>query len=393
MDNELDLGRYSSAFRRRRLLIAVAVVLGAALGLVVALRAPLGSSASLVPINRAAELASANVDPDDIDVVQVLGQVAAAINADSFGDQLADGSEIDARVIVTADAAVVLLSTSASSETALDRILELALSASAAVYGDEIRTRIEGVTENYTDGLDSRKARLASLEQQASAAGADQTTLVEGLLLAAESARAEISRREDQILAIERLAGRLDDDLRVVETTAPSRSAPAVAMVALGGLGAGLVALGGVALVAAFDRRIRTRRDLDRIGLTNLLGAVAVGSHDLAIVEGAIRQSAIRLGARSIQFVPVTSAGTIPLADHLSSADLPEVWDRPPLDVDAGETIPSSTDAFNIVKVAWGKDTSLKTAAVANQLSAASEFSIGIILVGVPVSELPYIER
>ena len=64
-------------------------------------------------------------------------------------------------------------------------------------------------------------------------------------------------------------------------------------MAVLGGLGAGMLACGAVALVAAFDRRIRTRRDLDRLGLDNLLGVVSTRRTDseLDVLAAALRQA------------------------------------------------------------------------------------------------------
>ena len=396
MDNELDLGKYSAAIRRRRWVIAAAVGLGAIVGFTAGWRAPLSSTRTLVPVDRSAELDSAGVLPENVDIGSILQQVAATLSSDSFDSELPPDSSVTAREVITEDSASILLEVSAPSESQFDRTLATAASAAASQYAAGLRRTIDRVTVSTQARIEAGRSALASIEQQLAIAGSDQPNLIERLLIGAEDIRATIGEDEGEVAALQGLSADVDGDLRPLDGADPARSRPPLILAVLGGAGAGLFACGIVVLVAAFDRRIRTRRDLERIGLTNLLGVLSKLETDteLDVLAGALRQAANRASTKMIQLVPVSASAAASRAEQLSRGDHPlEIHERPPITVDAVETMRHAPDSLNVIMITWGQDDTTASMSTANRLAAATSTPIGVVLVAVPATETEFVER
>lgn len=396
MDNELDFGRYWSAFRRRRTLIALAVALGAVSGLILGLSAPLVASSILVPVDRSAQLDSAGIPPELINFRQVVGRVASELESESFAETLSDDSSVDATIVTTGDPPPVIgLTVRSSSQASVAQALDQASTFASTVYAAEFGRLYDGIVANFEEQLASRRIRLEAIEAQAAAVTGEQVVLAEGLLVSAERARSDIAELENEVAAAQRLSAGLGSDLFVLGESDAERARPPVIMALVGGVVAGGLALVLLALWVAFDRRIRTRRDLSRIGLDELIGVVSVRPEaDGEVLAGALRRAVQRTGTRSVQLVPVSQAGAIPLGEIvMGCGDIGEVVDRATLGSDAAETMREAPNVLTVVKVAWGRDSPTTVMSVVNRLAAASSAPIGVVLVGVPRTELPYVER
>jgi hypothetical protein len=396
MDNELDLGRYSSALRRRARVIVVLAVVGALVGLLVALRSQYVTTATIAWIDRAAELDSAGVDPDNVDVRQALTQVASTLDGDGFESTLSDDASVSAVAVLTETGGSVSVVVGADSPGAVTRAMAQVAEVASQTYVHEVRAQVDGIVGNFQRQADTLGGQLDSIEQQIAAAGDDQTTLTEGLLVQAETLRADRAEAVDQGTALEQYAAALEQDLRLQTVTGPKRPRPPIAMAIAGGLLGAALAAGGVLLMAALDHRIRSRRDLERIGLTGLLGVLSSKPDDaeLDVLAGAVAQTARRAGRAVVQFVPVSDQRPVHLADVLGprAADV-VMHDRRPLQTDASETVAAAAEALGVITVVWGRDTRVSTMSAANRLAAVAGSPIGVVLVGIPRREIDRIER
>lgn len=397
MEDELDLGRYAAALRRRiRLIVAVAAV-GALVGLAVGVTSPMTMSGSLEAIDRSAELDAAGVDPDNIDVRPVMARIAARLNSDGFESRLDDDdTRVTAIAVVTGGSGSVAVAVSGASDEAVDQASGLVVNEASAMYADEMSDLIGGIGATFERSAQTAQSRLEVVEEQVAAAGPDQTTLTEGLLVQAEELRTEQAENLDQAAALERYEANLVGDLVLVGASTPVRSRSPLTMAIAGGLAGLVLAAGAVALRTAFDRRIRSRRDLDRLGLANLAGAVSadVTDSELDVLAGVLRQVAGRFESDLIQLVPVSGATQERLAAELTTRlDGTSVEARRPLDEDALATMSSAGTALNVLTVAWGRDDRDEVALASNRLAAASDIPIAVVLVGVPKRELDGIER
>jgi hypothetical protein len=164
----------------------------------------------------------------------------------------------------------------------------------------------------------------------------------------------------------------------------------------LGGVLGGVVVVGIVAVRTALDRRIRTRRDLERLGLVNLIGVVSrvLEPSEIDVTSAAIKQAANRAACDTVQLVPVGGDRPTDIAQQfVGRLDPLEVIARPPIEVDASATADAAPTSLNVVLVRWGRDDKMSTMSVANRLAAASGSPIAVLLVDVPQREFAWIER
>jgi capsular polysaccharide biosynthesis protein len=396
MDEELDLGRYTAAIRRHARVIVAVMVIGAAMGLAYGARAPYVASGTITWVDRAAELSSAGIDPDDVDLRQAVNQVTAVLVADGFEESLDVDASVDATGVFTEEQDSVLVFVEADSVGDAERAASQATEVARRTYVDEVRTLTDGVSANFARAGETLALQLESIDRQVAAASAAQTTLTETLLAQAEIIRGRQADLADQRSALEAYSASLDQDMRFQTPSTPERQRSPALMAVVGAVVCGLLAVGVIAVAAALDRRIRTRRDLDRIGLTDLLGGVSrdLEPGELDLVAAAIERAANRTGHHRVQLVPVDGSSEIALAQaFVSRLDSLEVVDRPPLERDASETASAATDSLSVVVVRWGRDSRVSTMSVANRLAAASDSPVAVLLIDIPRRELIRIEQ
>jgi hypothetical protein len=396
MDEELDLGKYSAAFRRARRPIVAVVLVGSLLGLFVGVRAPSVWSGTLTWVDRAAELDAAGVDPANVDVRQAVVQVVSVLDGEGFEATLDDGASVGASAVLTETGGTVAVEIEAGSPGAVERTADRVVELAGETYVGEVRTQVDGIAANFQRRTETLNQQLQSIDEQILAAGVEQTTLTEGLLAQAQVIRTDLAEAVDQLAALDAYIAVLDQDIRFRTAGVPERARPAALMVVLGAVLGGLVAAGIVAAVTALDRRIRTRRDLERLGLVNLVGVVSRGleTSEIAVASAAVKLAANRAACDSVQLVPVGEGGRTGIAQQLvDRLDPMEVAARQPIEVDASATVDAAPTSLNVLLVRWGRDDRVSTMSAANRLAAVSGTPIAVLLVDVPKREIAWIER
>jgi hypothetical protein len=395
VDNEVDLTRYSAGLRRHLRLIMAAAVVGAVLGLVVGALSPFTSSTTLVAIDRSAELAAAGVRTTEFDRRPVFTRIAAALDQAEF--ESTPGVEVDARAFLTESDGAVVVEVFGGSEADVDEAQAAVLAQARSVYVEEMRGLLGGIEQIFDQAAASAMTEIGRLEQQVASADTSRTALIDGLLVQIEQLRTTAVTATDNAAALRRIQGSLENDLVVQRSDTPERARPALLLAVAGAAVGFIVSAGAILLYVGIDKRIRSRRDLERIGLHDLVGTLSASppaEGEVAILAGALLQAANRSQRTAIQLVPISGPADPELAARLQAhLDGIEIHARASLDLDAGDTMRSAPSVLSIVLVGWGRDDRVAVTTAVNRLAAASGTEAGVVLVGVPARELGTVER
>ena len=398
-DADVDFSRYSFALRRSRKLIAVAALLGALLGAAVAGTAPLQVTLQLRPVQSSAVLKNAGLEVSDLDLDEIAGVVAARLGSESFELQLVDefGSALGIVVIPPAlgQTATTVTVSGGSSEIIDDVALRITEEAQA-VYAAEVSKESRAVESDVKGQIETATERLAETLAVIDQARSDQDFLVEGLLVEAERWKREIDTLSAQAAAIVLVDVSAGDDLRRFGDDQAERPRSPITL-AIGGAVAGALAAVFVVLGrASLDRSIRTRRDLERLGLTDMVAAISRDATpaEIGLAAASCNAVAERRGLESIQVVSVSGPAATTLVEQVSTAcAMIELVARPPLSVSVDETVAALENSVTSISVQWGKDTASSVVLAANQLAAAGAGEIIVLLYDIPVRELQHVEN
>lgn len=401
MDNEVDFSKYGSSLRRARLIIIGAALVCGALGALYSMRSPYQSTFTLQPVERIAELAAAGVPADELDTRTIMEVIAATISSNA--GEAALQASVDESVEVSASASpnldvnAVTVTVSADTEEAVSQAVDEIIASAAELFERELGVTVAGVRADAQRRLAASQERLDAVTELISSASNDQTLLVDGLIVESQKWKADIDDTVAQIDALDSYEQQLRDDVRALGVDTPEKS-PGLVVAGVGGLLAGLVVSSIVVLlIAAFDHSIRSRRDLTRIGLDNLVGVLPREAQqpDLDLALGALRRTAQTAGFTAIQIVPV--AAQPDLADFrreitrmLDGSDTISL--RRPLREDAHDTTEAAPSSLSAVAIRWGKDDTNDVIACANALSAIGASSVSVLLYDVPRSEIAHVE-
>jgi hypothetical protein len=397
VDNDLDLGRYAAGLRRHARAIASIALLTLIAGSVVALRSRVTESVQFRAFPKVVELDSVGLDTEQFDVDKVMDIIAALANEDRFESEIGEAVGADVKVSARRDLEkpLVMIKIGAASEDLVVAADQAVTERLSTTYIEEFQADLIRVRTGAERRQTLLEEQLADVDAQLAAAGPNQQTLVEGLLVERQRLTEQITGQDVILTAVERFDTSLPGDLRRSTLDEPDRRSPLL----LGGLGliAGtVVSVLGVLLLVALDRSVRTRRDLNRVGLHDLLGVVPQPSTPTAIVatRRAITHAAAVHKATVAQIVPLSAATEVSWMDTIDGAvhgtcqfELRKPTTESP---EAFEFADDTT--ITVLAVAWGCDRREKVVRAANEFAAAGSPHIAIVLCGVPPKETSGVE-
>ncbi|WP_418276078.1 hypothetical protein ACNHYB_14620 [Isoptericola jiangsuensis] len=290
-DADVELADYGEIIRRRWVFLVLGLVVGLCVAAIAAELIPKTyTSTASVLVQSTGEDASVEggrTSGDlnlDTEAQLVTSTVVSSLAMESMDDPIETDPRLLARhVMVTVPANTSVLDISFSAGTAADA------QAGASAFADAYLTnRLAGAESRRTANSEAIESQVAALQEELK----KQTTLIDKLPADSDEREFETSQRDLLVSQIATLNGQLISlaatDLQagkiITEAQLPTEpSSPNVTILAVSGLLGGLLAgLLAAVLVDRADRRVRGRRDLDRVGLETLAAAVDLPNPELS---------------------------------------------------------------------------------------------------------------
>lgn len=373
-------------------------IVGLALGLVVAARSSFSSTFTLQAVPRRAELSAVGIDPDQLDTDVILDVIQGSLVREDFDNTVSAliGATVAIESVRVVGSKVLTVTVSSDTAAAVDAGVTEVLKLSQAIYVKEASSSLGVVHQLFETRLKDANRHLASVETILQQATGDQQTLIEGMIVERQRATAEIDNATTVLRALDRYEQNVSNDLRDLGRVPAERSFGRVKLALAGAiLGAILCSL-AVLGRTAFDRRIRTRKDLSRVGIDDLAAVIQAQPTEESFVSAnaSIVSLVTRLGATSAQLVPVGPTGDqatlVRLAETFQSPAT--VTLQPAASLSATAAKNASSFGVTILAVRWGKDDRNAMVRVANELSSAGTKHISVLLYAVPSNEVSNVE-
>jgi hypothetical protein len=243
----------------------------------------------------------------------------------------------------------------------------------------ESLTRLNGLL----DAADKRRTDIETRLQQT-----PPGPLADGLILDLEQQSTQVARVQASAATLSTIVKDASTELQA--TSIETSKTHKIILYPIGlAIAAALLCAGWIVAKAAVDRKVRTRHDLERLGIHSLLGSLPV-SHDAtdaAIVGAAVSSTS---ADQTSHLAPVIST---PQADEAMAAIAQAVnGDRHPtslvvlpgLDVDPAAVTSAGSANLTTLIVEWGAVRAETLVQRVNQLSAAGAKQVCIVLVRVP---------
>ena len=385
-DSDLDLTRFVRAIRHGRIWILGAAVLGLLFGALLGFRS-LGAAAtvSFQPTHKKLVESDFIVGLDTDSMLQLTASdLASEVFLNKLESQV--GSTVAVVPTFSSGSGNIQVQVEADSKKVAASAATIVIAEAQSRYAVEF-SRPAGESLTRLNGLiaaaEKRRADIQERLRQTSPG-----PLADGLILDLEQQSTQVSKVQASASTLATIVKNAPSELQA--TSIEISKTHKIILYPLGlALVAALLCAGWIVARAAFDRKVRTRRDLERLGIHSLLGSLPV-SHDVtdaAIVGSAISSTSADQTSHLAPVVstPQANGAVTAIAQAVNGDGRPNsVVVLPGLDIDpAAITSAGSADLTTLI-VEWGAVRAETLVQRVNQLSAAGAKQVCVVLVGVP---------
>jgi hypothetical protein len=344
-----------------------------------------------------AALASAGVLPEVLGVSQAVDVIASELSLKSFERDLGAGdSKFSIETKRIEDSNAIAVNVSASTQTAVGDAVEEIATRSMSIYQGEINASLSELTRLDDQRKTLAEGRLAVVDDLLSKARTDQQTLVEGLIVERGRLIDSIDSIDARSGLIERYGESSGSQVRTLGLVPVTRGIGTIQGILFGLIGGSAVVIGATLALTAIDRRIRSRRDLQRLGLPDLVAVIprSISESSLRSARAALDTLGGKSTSHTVQLVPVESGGSLVWADDLTKIASSKVHVElcGSVDVDPNATGHAADCGTTILAVKWGRDRRNEVVRAANEFAAAGSPAIAVILYDVPDAEVSTVE-
>jgi hypothetical protein len=323
-----------------------------------------------------------------LDTNSMLLLTASDLASEAFHNQLEAevGSALTVSTTFDSDAGNIRVSIEADSKKTAQSAATLIIAEAKQSYARGFsRPAAESLTR-LTGLVDAATARRKDIE--ASLQQTPPGPLADGLILDLEQQSTQVSKIQASAAALTTIVADAKNELQA--TSIETSKTHNIILYPVGlAIAAALLCAGWIVARAALDRKVRTRRDLDRLGIHSLVGSLPVSydAKDAAIVGAAISSASADQKSHmvSVKSTPQTDEAMTALADAVNGNGTGSLVEVLP-SLDAGSLAITSARAASLTTlvVGWGAITAEALVQRVNQLSAAGAKQVGIVLTGVP---------
>jgi hypothetical protein len=385
-DTDLDLTRFVRALNYGRKWILATSAVGLLFGVLLGFRSPTAQAVvSLQPDHK--QLVEGGVIVE-LDTNSMLKLTASDLASEAYLNRLK--SQLGVKLTITptfsADRGDIQVVIEGDGKQNAESAATMMIVEAQARYAEEFSgpaneslTRLNGLLE----AAQTRRTDIETRLQQAPAG-----PLADGLILDMEQQSTQVSRVQASASALSTIVGNAKFELKATSIETSKTHKIILYPVALA-VAAGLLCAGWIVVRAAFDRKIRTRRDFERLGIHSLLGSLPV-SHDAtddAIVGAAIASTSAhhKSHAVSVKSSPQADDAIAGIARAVNNdGTLTSVEILPGLDVSPLAITSAEAADLTTLVVEWGAIHAECLVQRVNQLSTAGAKQVCVVLVGVP---------
>ena len=385
-DSDLDLTRFVRALSHARIWIMGAAMFGLLLGALLGFRSRgAAATVSFQPNHKKLVESDFIVGLDTDSMLQL---TASDLASESFLIKLESkvGNTVAVVPKFSTGSGNIQVHIDADSKKVAASAATVVIAEAQARYATEF-SRPAGESLTRLNGLivaaEKRRADIQERLQQTSPG-----PLADGLILDLEQQSTQVSKVQASASTLATIVKNAPSELQA--TSIEISKTHKIILYPLGlALVAALLCAGWIVARAAFDRKVRTRRDLERLGIHSLLGSLPV-SHDVtdaAIVGSAISSTSADKFSHLAPVVstPQANGAVAAIAQAVDGDGRPNsVVVLPGLDIDpVAITSAESADLTTLI-VEWGAVRAETLVQRVNQLSAAGAKQVCVVLVGVP---------